>query len=325
MKKELSTILKGLITLLSFVFLNPAIAQREKGESLITQDQINKIAELVKPIKEQLEKQLSEDETYQAYVKDITELNSTKSFEEKSSMTKKINEKYSEYFKKVWASANVDERAYQSNIRRVFPDDLSKLITFEPFLVFTLSVSTATATPPPADPPPPDKCLDICTIAAGEITGVSGLIAGGGGSYGNCFLRTNAWSAVFGGNNSIFGFLRNNITIPGTLPNDSRKLRVKKSWELTQEATTFAVFGGGYAETRARTFKSSEYMLVYSPVFFGSHAITKKTMSEEYVLEKKDVAFSIFKNMANTFSAFVSGNWCFSECASIKWTICEEK
>jgi hypothetical protein len=123
----------------------------------------------------------------------------------------------------------------------------------------------------------------------------------------------------------IFGYLRNNITIPSTLPNDARKLRVKKSWELTQEATTFAVFGGGYAETRARTFKSSEYMLVYSPVFFGSHQIRKKTMSEEYVLEKKDVALSLFRNTAQTFSAFISGNWCFSESASIKWSICEEK
>ena len=324
MKKQHSN-LKGLITLFSFLFIGSAIAQRERGEFLISQDQVNKITELVKPIKEQLEKQLSEDETYKAYVEDITALNETKNFEEKSSMSLKINEKYLEYFQKAWASANVDERAYQSRIRRLFPDDLSKLITFEPFLVFTLSVSTATSTPPPTEPPPPDKCLDICTMAAGEIDGTSGLIAGAGGSYGNCFLRTNAWSAVFGGNQVISGFLRNNITIPGTLPNDSRKLRVKKSWELTQEATTFAVFGGGYAETRARTFKSSEYMLVFSPVFFGSHQLKKKTMSEEYVLEKKDVAFSLFRTNAQTFSAFVSGNWCFSEFASIKWSICEEK
>lgn len=326
MKKKILN-LTGLITFLSFVFINPVIAQREKSESLITQDQVNKIAELVKPIKDQLEKQLSEDETYKAYVQDITELNETKNFEEKSSMSSKINEKYAAYFQKVWSSANVDERAYQSRIRRVFPDDLSKLITFEPFLIFTLSVSTATATPPPTEPPPPDKCLDICSMAAGEITGTSVLVAAGGGSYGNCFLRTNAWGvgAFFIGYSTLNGYLRNNITIPGTLPNDARKLRVIKSWELTQEATTFAVFGGGYAETRARTFNTSEYMLVYSPVIWGSHQIKKKTMSENYLLEKKDVAFSLFKTYAQTYSAFGSGNWCFSDCSSIKWTICEEK
>ncbi len=90
MKKQHSN-LKGLITLFSFLFIGSAVAQRERGEFLISQDQVNKITDLVKPIKEQLEKQLSEDETYKAYVEDITALNETKNFEEKSSMSLKIN------------------------------------------------------------------------------------------------------------------------------------------------------------------------------------------------------------------------------------------
>ena len=68
------------------------MAQREKGESLITQDQISKISELVKPLIDQLDKQLRDDETYKAYVQDITELNNSKSFDEKSALTKNINE-----------------------------------------------------------------------------------------------------------------------------------------------------------------------------------------------------------------------------------------
>ena len=95
MKKQHSN-LKGLITLFSLLFIGSAIAQRERGEYLITQDQVNKITDLVKPIQEQLEKQLSEDETYKAYVEDITALNESKNFEEKSSMSSKINEKYLE-------------------------------------------------------------------------------------------------------------------------------------------------------------------------------------------------------------------------------------
>ena len=329
MKKKLS-IANGLLIFLSILIISPAMGQRKRGEreggeSLITQDQINKIAELVRPIKEQLEKQLSNDETYKAYENDIRELNSARSFDDKSSMTKKINEKYSEYFQKVWAAANVDEKAYQLKIRSVFPPDLNDLIKFESFLVFTLIKSEVPPAPPPTEPPPPDKCIDVCSMLAGEITGTSGLIAGGGGAYGNCFVRTNAWSAVFGGNNSIFGYLRHTITIPGTFPSDSRKLRVKKTWELAQEATTFAVLGGGYAETRSRVWNTSEYMLVYSPVIFGSHSIKLKTMSLNYLIEKKDVALSMFTNSANTFSVFVSGNWSYSSCNSIKWTICEEK
>ena len=329
MKKKFSIVNAALI-LLSFLIISPVMGQRKRGErdageSLITQDQINKIAELVRPIKEQLEKQLSNDENYKAYVNDINELNAARSFDEKSSMTKKINEKYSTYFQKIWAAANVDEKAYQLKIRSVFPPDLNDLIKFESFLVFTLIKSEVPPAPPPTEALPPDKCIDVCSMIAGEITGTSGLIAGGGGAYGNCYVRTNAWSAVFGGNNTIFGYLRNTITIPGTFPSDSRKLRVKKTWELAQEATTFAVLGGGYAETRARVYTSSEYMLVYSPVIFGSHSIKLKTMSLNYLLEKKDVANSTFVTSANTFSVFVSGNWSYSSCNSIKWSICEEK
>jgi hypothetical protein len=322
MEKQISTSLKRiLIAALSVFIISPLLAQ-DNNQLVITKDQINKINELVKPLRDQLEKQLNGDETYKAYAEDIKKLNSTKNFEEKSSLTKMIKEKYSAYFQKIWAVAKVDEKSYRLKIRRIFPDNLANQLQFEPCLVFTLNTSLTPVQPPASEPP--NKCLDICSIAGGEITGNSTLIAAGGGSYGNCFLRTNAWGAVFG-MSSLYGFLRNNITIPGTLPNDSRKLRVVKTYQLMQEATSFAVIGGGYAETWARTYKSSEYMLVYSPVVFGSSAFKIKSMNENYLLEKKDVALSIFKTYAQTFSAFVSGNWCYSSCFAIRWSICEEK
>ena len=321
---KLNTLKKLLITALSIFFIFPVMGQREKREiSLLDKDQIRRITDIVKPVKEQIEKQLNEDETYKAYVQDITELNATESFEDKKALTEKVKEKYASYFQKVWEAANIDERSYQLKIRQVFPDDIAKLIQFESFLVFTLSVSSST-TPPPSEPPPPDKCVDVCPMVTGEINGSGALIAGNGGSYGNCFIRTNAWSAVMGGN-QLFGTLKNGITIPGTFPNDSRKLRVTKKYELMQEATSFAVLGGGYAETKARTFQSSEYMLVYSPVIFGANAFKVKSISENYLLEKKDVAGSIFKVWAQTISAFISGNWCYSNCFAIRWSICEER
>ena len=160
-------------------------------------------------------------------------------------------------------------------------------------------------------------------MAAGEVSGTSGLISGGGGTYGNCFLRTNAWGAA-AGKNELYGFLRNNITIPGTLPSDARKLRVRKSYELTQEATSFAVLGFGYAETWASTRQSRNYLFVMSPVIFMANKVSSKTMNEEYVIEKSEVAQSIFKTYSGTMAYFISGNWCFSQCTSIRWSICEE-
>jgi len=325
---KLNFLKKFLFTGLFFFLLFSANAQREKGESLITQEQVRKITDIVKPLTDQFEQQLNKDETYKAYVEDIKELNNVKDFEEKKGLTEKLIEKYSAYFKEVWAAANIDESSYQLRIRQVFPDDIAKLLQFEPFLVFTLSVSIATTTPasttPPAELPRPDKCVDVCPMIQGEITGSGGLIAGGGGSYGNCFIRTNAWSAVFG-SNGLDGYLKNGITIPGTFPSDSRKLRVTKKYELMQEATSFAVLGGGYAETRAITFQSSEHLYVFSPVIFGAHAFKAKSISENYLLEKKYVASSKFWVWAVTFSALVSGNWCYSNCFAIRWSICEEK
>lgn len=65
-------------------FKSPGNSSERKGQSLITQDQIRKITELVKPLKDQLAKRLNEDEMYKAYIEDVRVLNATKNFEDKS-------------------------------------------------------------------------------------------------------------------------------------------------------------------------------------------------------------------------------------------------
>jgi hypothetical protein len=86
---------------------------------------------------------------------------------------------------------------------------MGSAIQFQPFLNFSIVISSSTTTPPAPPPAPEDKCLDICGIAAGSIEGTSELISGGGGGYGNCFLKTSAWGAA-AGKNTLHGFLRNN-------------------------------------------------------------------------------------------------------------------
>ena len=53
--------------------------------------------------------------------------------------------------------------------------------------------------------------------------------------------------------------------------------------------------------------------------------VDSKTMNEDYLLEKKDVAKSLFRTYVGTMAYFISGNWCFAEFNSIRWSICEEK
>lgn len=327
MKKQSSVILKLIcITCLSFIFILPVVAQKEKNQTVVTQQQISTINELVKPVKEQIEKLLNEDNTgnYKAYQEDVKKMNAANNNKEKYAASKQIREKYTSFFNKIWANAKVDEKLYQQKIKQAFPDAISSFIEFQPYLGFSISISTSKSSPPPQPPLPENKCIDVCAIAAGEINGDAGLISGGGGQYGNCFLRSSGWSAA-AGMNFLYSSLKNNITIPGTFPNDARKLRVIKSYELKMEATSFAVLGFGLAETRANTYKTIEYLFVMSPVISVATKTITKSMREDYLLEKKDVALSIFKTSASTMAYLISSSWCYSQFSSIRWSICEEK
>jgi len=299
----------------------------QKEDLRVTEEIIMKVVEITKPVKEQVNKLLEQDAsgTYQAYQEDVKNLNNLKSIDEKNKATAKINEQYYKFFSRIWAEAKIDEKDYQQKIRNAFPNGWGVNIQFMPFLNFVFMTSTGKkAVPPPSKPPMPEnKCIDVCPIATGEINGSPGLISGGGGSFGNCFIKSNGWSAV-AGKNELYGFLRNGISIPGTLPNDARSLRVKKTFIISQQATSFALIGFGYSETWARTFMNYEYMFVMSPVIFVANKFMSKTIQEDYLIPKSSIGQSLFKTYAGTFAFNLSANWCFTECNNIKWTICEE-
>jgi hypothetical protein len=301
----------------------------QKNTATVTTELINKINNVVKPLKEQADKLLKEDATgtYKAYQNDVSALNKMKSGAEKSKASNRIIAQYAAFFKNIWSNLKVDEKTYQSQIRAVFPANMAERISFQQYLNFSITTSNGNPPPPTTQAPPPlpeNKCIDVCSIAAGEVNGSGSLIASGGGSYGNCYLRANAWAAVAGGND-LSAILKNNITIPGTLPLDARKLRVRKSFELKQEATAFAVLGFSLAETRVMTYQANEYLMVMAPVIFGANKMVTKSYSEEYVIEKADVSRSKISADAHTFAYFIAANWCYSECTNIKWSICEEK
>lgn len=325
MKKYVTFCKRLLMCSIAMLLLHTATAQ--KSVDGISKEILNKINSIVKPVREQADKILQEDATgtYKAYQSDVNALNKMKNGPEKSEATAMILKKYAAFFKNVWSNLKVDEKAYQAQIRAAFPAAMAEKITFQQYLNFSYSNSgSSNPAPPPAPQPAPEnKCIDVCSIAAGEITGEGKLIAGGGGSYGNCFLKIHSWGAVAGGND-IYGSLKNNITIPGTLPADSRKLRVKKTFDLKQEAVAFAL-GFGMSETRVSTYQANEYTCAIAPVLFAASKTNIKTISEEYVIPKTDVNKSIIKASANTIVYLITGSWAYSDCTNIRWTICEEK
>lgn len=322
-KKFLRNTKKIFLSFSIVMFFLSTKAQKEK----ISDDIIKKVAEITKPVKEQIDKLLEQDGTgtYKAYLEEVKNLGNLKDENEKSMAVAQIRERYLEFFTEIWKEANIDEKGYQQKIRGAFPYDWGSNLEFQPFLnIVCKSSSNKKNIPPPSLPPVPEnKCVDVCLIAAGEINGTADLISGGGGSYGNCFIKSHGWSKGLG-KNELFGYLRNNISIPGTFPNDTRSLRVKKTYNLTQQATSFAILGFGYSETWVRTFQSYEYMYVISPVIFMASKTFSKTMQEEYLLAKANISQSKFSTYAGTFSFSVSGNWCFTACNNIQWSVCEE-
>ena len=330
MKKKISTIVKKVwITGLALLMILSIKAQKDRGVLVIpriTQSQIDQITEIVKPVKDQVENLLKADKTgtYKAYLEEIKNWNASLNGREKNISAAKLIEKYSTFLKGIWGAAQVDEASYQQRIKNVFPDVISKNIQFQSFLSFTVDVSqVANSILGGTDPTAPKKCVDICGMIAGEINGSSSIISGGGGTYGNCYLSTKAWSAVFG-LNDINGYLRNTVSIPGTFAADNRKLHVKKSFELRQEATAFAGIGFSFAETRLTTYKSREYLLAMATVVGGCNKLKFKTINEDYLLEKKDVGYSIFHSDGSSIGLFVSGAWSYTDCIGIKWSMCEE-
>lgn len=319
---------KFFIVIALFAYLNsPAQKKVQQGESqsLITQEQFNKIQEIVQPVKDKVETLLNKDKSgmYQAYLKDIKKLKENTENAARVAISNKIKKKYDAFLNAIWASAEIEEQIYQQQIGEVLYLSVGKKISWYPFLNCVIIVSVP-ASSPPSDPPPPNKCINVCDIVAGEIRANGGLISSGNGSYGNCFIKINAWAGA-AGITEAYGSLKNNVTIPGTFPDDKRKIRVKQGFELSQETGSFAALGFAYGQTDIQTKNSHEYLLCISPVVGVLSKVVRKTIIEEYVLEKKDIAQSVIKTWASSFAFnVISGGWGWSECNSIRWTMCEE-
>lgn len=305
-------------------------AQEKTRPTQITKEQLNKLNEMVKPVKETIDKILAEDQTgtYEQYKKEVDLLRKVKNTKEKASLTQKILAEYQGFFDKIWEKANVDENGYQIKIRSIFSPAMAELIHFDPYLGFTVVTSTTpdSSPPPPAPDPRADICInDVCTKASGEVKGNSYLISGGGGSYGNCFVKANAWGAV-ASFSEISSTLNNNIAIPGTIPLDDRRLAVTLDYDVKLQATAFAVLGTSIASASVSEYASSDYMMVFSPILFANSKQLQKTFHSSYIIEKNHVGLSKISAGSTVINAaIISGSWGDAEASNIRWTVCETK
>jgi len=319
--------------ILTFLFLAGYVlqisAQEKTDLNQVTKEQLNELNEIIKPFKETIDKLLAEDQTgtYEQYKKEADLLRKVKNTEEKAGLTQKILAGYQEFFDEIWEKANVDEKDYQIKIRSIFSPAMAEIIHFDPYLGFTIITSTTpdSSPPPPAPDPRADICInDVCAKASGEVSGNSYLISGGGGSYGSCFVRANAWGAV-ASFSEISSTLKNNIAIPGAIPLDNRRLAVTFDYDVKLQATAFAVLGASMASAAVSEYSSREYMMVFSPILFANSRQLQKTVHSSYIIEKSQVSFSKISAGSTVFNAVISGSWGHAEASNIRWTVCETK
>jgi hypothetical protein len=304
-------------------------AQEKTNPTQITKEQINKINEIVKPVKEMVDQLLAKDQTgtYEKYRKEVDLLRKEKNTEVKAGLTQKILAGYQGFFDKIWEKANVDEKDYQIKIRSIFSPVVAELIHFDSYLGFNIITSTSpgSSPPPPAPDPRADICInDVCTKASGEVKGNSYLISGGGGSYGNCFVKANAWGAV-ASFSEISSALKNNIAIPGAMPLDNRRLAVTFDYDVKLQATAFAVLGASMATASVSEYSSNDYMMVFSPIIFANSKQLQKTAHSNYIIEKSQVSSSKISAGSTVFNAVISGSWGQAEASNIRWAVCETK
>lgn len=323
--------MKQLIITLLFLagYVLQVSAQEKTDLNQVTKEQLNELNEIVKPVKETIDKLLAEDQTgiYDQYRKEVDLLRKIKNTEEKTGLTQKILAEYHEFFDKIWEKADVDEKDYQIKIRSIFSPVMAELIHFDPYLGFTIVSSTTPdfSPPPPAPDPRVDICInDVCAKASGEVSGNSYLVSGGGGSYGNCFVRANAWGAV-ASFSEISSVLKNNIAIPGAIPLDNRRLAVTFDYDVKLQATAFAVLGASMASASVSEYSSREYMMVFSPILFANSKQLQKTVHSSYIIEKNQVSSSKISAGSTVFNAVISGSWGHAEASNIRWTVCETK
>ncbi len=329
MKKTMKEVLRKTVTVLVLIlFAINLSAQKGKLEKILTPDLQNRIKATLLPLVNQLEKMYKEDKTgtYARYSAEIKKWKVAKDPAANREWTARITQQYGQFFSDIWSKARVDEKLYQNRIRGLFPDAIRKDLKFQAYLNFTITETTAIPqnTVPATDPKPENKCIDVCPLATGVVTSQNVLLGGGTGDAGNCFLKSTGWASGLMGVGDNTTILHNNISIPGTFPQDSRMLHVRISYFLKQEASSFAVLGCSIAYTKHLTYASLEETTSISPGIFVNNIVNAKQITEEYLIPKSEISNMTFTAYTNIVSDLIAGGWCSTECSGIKWTVCEE-
>ncbi len=313
-----------------------------KTKAHITKEIEAQIIEIVKPVKDRIEKLYNEDNTgnYAAYSAEIEKLSKVTDSKEKYSMALTIQKKYYAFVKKIWDEAKIDEAMYKQKLISIFPGNLKETIRFGEFLNFTMSSSHQKPPPPPAAPTPPANiCVNANTLFRGTF-GVDGGAIGGTRVQVAPANPPSPAEIVAGADAAILGFYRcqgwlhNTVSMPGTFPIDNKSLRSTKRFDWRGSGVAYTLLGCAWSTvaytTDANTMDFTvmgEIYTVVAPITFIQVISQTTSKTEEVVIQKTDlksVQFGITCYASASSSIFLSYGNARSSCALWKWDICEE-
>jgi hypothetical protein len=316
-----------------------------KTNTHITKEIEAQINEIVRPVKDRIEKLYNEDATgnYASYSSEIEKLSKITDGKEKRSMALKIQKKYYPFVKNIWDQAKIDEEMYKQKLISIFPANVKETIRFGEFLNFTMGSSYQKPPPPPPAPPAPEAPKNICVNANSLFRGTFGVEGGAIGGTRVQVAPANPPSPaeiVAGADAAVLGFykcegwLHNTVTMPGTFPLDNKLLRSTKKFDWRGSGVAFTILGCAWATvaytTDANTTDfnvSGEIYSVVAPVTFIQVIDQTASKTEESVIPKTDlksVQFGITCYASASSSIFLSFGNATSSCAMWKWDICEE-
>jgi hypothetical protein len=313
-----------------------------KAKLHITKELEAQIIEVVKPVKEKIEKLLNDDGsgTYALYKDDIKKLIDTKGENERSAMLQKIQKKYYPFIKKIWDQAKIDDNQYKLKLTSLFPPDLRETIRFGEFLNFTMGSSHQKPTPPPPPPPSPSNvCVDANALFRGSFgldggaIGSSEVIVAPANSPSPAEIVVSVGTGIIGSYRGQ-GWIRNTITIPANIPSNYKVLRSTKTFDWTGMADAASILGCCWSTVAYSTSPDDpnfnicgETYTAVAPVIFVCFITKRTSKTEEAIFTKNDTRgtqFGITCYGTASSSLYFSYAHAHSSCAMIKWGVCEE-
>ncbi len=313
-----------------------------KNKTHITKEIEAQITEVVKPVKEIVEKLLTEDASgnYGAYKDAINKVKEIKSTEEKNIRLQSIEKKFYPFFKKIWDNAKIDDNEYQQKLKNLFPAQIKETIRFTEFLNFTMGGGSEKPAPPPPPPPAP---ANICLNGHNFFRGTFGMDGGAIGATRVQVARANPPSpaeivasadAAIVGTYRGQGWIRNTSSIPANFPSNNKSIRIKKTFDWRGSAMAFSIIGLSWATVAYSTNGNStdfnnggEIYSVVAPITFICPFSKTLSKVEETVVSKTDLSsiqFGITCYVQATSSLYLSYANARSSCALMKWELCEE-